>query len=166
MTDTPAALADEYWEFRHRTDGMQRLWRGDTDHLELMEDVSLDGTASRLEALERFAARADAFRPDPLAETVAFTAGFVAKVEAPGRMVDQLTERLRHNASVGLTPIDLAVRRTAEAVDRYLATPLDGDPLTRVQPPPGLSPDAAARYRRDLEAAACRGRSCRGPKIR
>lgn len=74
MIDALTTLGDDYWAFRHRVDGMQRLWRGDTEHLELMEDVGLEGTERRIRDLERFALQADDLRDHPLADTISFTA--------------------------------------------------------------------------------------------
>lgn len=192
MIDALTTLADEYWAFRLREDGMQRLWRGDTDHLELMEDVSLEGAERRFRTLEGYARQADDLRDHPLAETISFTARassvetpweydigfpnhavgahalvlaflprhrltetghasrFIGKVAATATMFDQLSDRLRHNVGAGRTPIRLAVSRTAEAIDRYLASDIADDPVTAVDPPPGLDPLWADAFRHDL----------------
>jgi uncharacterized protein (DUF885 family) len=57
--DDLTRLADDYWEFLLRTEGIARLWRGDTAHLDLMEDVSLEGVADRRDRLAGFAAGAE-----------------------------------------------------------------------------------------------------------
>jgi len=70
-------LADEYWEYAHRTDQLEALWRGDLAHLEEVEDFSPAGVAARTRRLEEFAARA-ATEEGPTAELVAFHAASTA----------------------------------------------------------------------------------------
>jgi uncharacterized protein (DUF885 family) len=191
--DDLTRLADDYWVYRLRTEGVARLWRGDNAYLDLMEDVSLEGVADRRERLAGFAAEAEHLQEGPgraLAATIRFTGlaavieqewrhdigwpnhavglhalvaaflprfvltepdhadAFVAKVRNTGLMFDQLSDRLRHNAGAGRTPIRLAVTRTIDALERYLATDPANDPLTRVAPPPGLDPIRAESFRR------------------
>jgi uncharacterized protein (DUF885 family) len=199
--DDLTRLADDYWAYRLLTGGMARLWRGEKAHLDLMEDVSLEGVAERRTRLLAFASEVEKLggadgAGRALGRTIRFTAlaeateqewqhdigwpnhavglhalvraflprfvltepdhadAFVAKIRNTGVMFDQLSDRLRHNARTGRTPIRLAVLRTADALERHLASDPAHDPLTRVAPPPGLGPTAAESFRRAVVESA------------
>ena len=53
-----AALADEYWSFHRGTAQLWNIDRGDLEQIEHWEDLTADGTRTRLETLGRFARRA------------------------------------------------------------------------------------------------------------
>ncbi len=60
----------------------------------------------------------------------------VAKFEGVGGYFDDLADRHREGVASGRTPADFAVRQTVEQLDRWLATPVDQDPMLAVQDPP------------------------------
>ncbi len=60
----------------------------------------------------------------------------VAKFEGVGGYFDDLADRHREGVASGRTPADFAVRQTVEQLDRWLATPVDADPMLGVQDPP------------------------------
>jgi uncharacterized protein (DUF885 family) len=55
-----ARLADEYWAFHRNTAQLWNVDRGDVDQIDHWEDLSSDGTRSRVETLQWFARRANA----------------------------------------------------------------------------------------------------------
>jgi uncharacterized protein (DUF885 family) len=66
MSSTPsgpdvAALADEYFAFHRRTAQLWNIDRGDVDEIEHWEELGAAAVGSRIEELDRFAARADDF---------------------------------------------------------------------------------------------------------
>ena len=67
-------------------------------------------------------------------------------------LIDQMIERLRAGLGAGRTPARINVERSLKQVDRYLASPLDGDPFTTMAGPPGW--DGEAAWRADLAATA------------
>ncbi len=67
-------------------------------------------------------------------------------------LIDQMIERLRAGLAGGRTPARINVERSLNQVDRYLASPLDGDPFTTMAGPPGW--DGEADWRADLAATA------------
>ena len=69
----------------------------------------------------------------------------------PG-LVDQMIERLRAGVAAGRTPARINIERSLNQVDKYLASPLDGDPFTTMAGPPGW--DGEAGWRDDLAATA------------
>ena len=73
----------------------------------------------------------------------------VAKFDGVGGYFDDLADRHREGVASGRTPADFAVRQTVEQLDRWLATPVDEDPMLAVQDPPaGVD---AAGWRERLE---------------
>ncbi len=68
------------------------------------------------------------------------------------RLIDQMIERLRAGVAAGRTPARINVERSLNQVDRYLASPLDGDLFTTMAGPPEW--DGEAAWRTDLAAAA------------
>jgi uncharacterized protein (DUF885 family) len=73
----------------------------------------------------------------------------VAKFDGVGDYFDDLADRHREGVASGRTPADFAVRQTVEQLDRWLATPVDQDPMLAVQDPPaGVD---AAGWRERLE---------------
>ena len=63
----------------------------------------------------------------------------VGKFEKVARYFHDLAERHREGVTTKRTPADFAVRRTVEQLDRWLATPINQDPMLDVQdPPPGM----------------------------
>ena len=81
--DPIAELADRYWTFRHRTDALTALRRGDPTHLEEMEDLTVEGVEQRRAQLEGYAAQADALPPDtPHASDLRDLIVFSARAEA------------------------------------------------------------------------------------
>ena len=72
----------------------------------------------------------------------------VGKFEGVGGYFHDLAERHREGVAPGRTPADFAVRQTVDQLDRWLATPIDQDPMLAVQDPP------AGRRRGPLARAA------------
>ena len=70
-------LADEYWEYAHRTDQIEALWRNDLEHLEEVEDFSPAGVEARMATLRRFADRSSGVE-GPTPELVSFHAASAA----------------------------------------------------------------------------------------
>ncbi|HEV3365100.1 MAG TPA: DUF885 family protein, partial [Acidimicrobiia bacterium] len=67
-------------------------------------------------------------------------------------LIDQMIDRLRDGVASGRTPARINVERSLNQVDKYLASPLDGDPFTTFAGPPGW--DGEAGWRADLAATA------------
>jgi uncharacterized protein (DUF885 family) len=67
-------------------------------------------------------------------------------------LIDQMIERLRDGVGAGRTPARINVERSLNQVDKYLASPVDGDPFTTFAGPPGW--DGEADWRADLVATA------------
>jgi uncharacterized protein (DUF885 family) len=67
-------------------------------------------------------------------------------------LVDQMIERLRAGVSAGRTPARINVERSLNQVDKYLASPLDGDPFTTLAGPRDWVGEAA--WRADLADTA------------
>ncbi len=81
-------IADEYWTFRHHTDALRALWRGDPTYLEEMEDLSIEGVENRRAQLEGYAERAekvDSDSLDPAARDLQDLIVFSARAEAAVR---------------------------------------------------------------------------------
>jgi uncharacterized protein (DUF885 family) len=82
--------------------------------------------------------------PDPdVAEAM------VGKLDGVAAHFHALADRHRDGVAAGRTPADFAVRQTVEQVDRWLATPINQDPLLDVQDPPA-GVDAARWHERLL----------------
>ena len=60
----------------------------------------------------------------------------VTKFENVATYFHDIAERHREGVASGRTPADFAVRQTAEQLDRWLATPIEQDPMLAVQEPP------------------------------
>jgi uncharacterized protein (DUF885 family) len=60
-------------------------------------------------------------------------------------LVDQMIERLRAGVAAGRTPARINIERTLNQVDKYLATPLEGDPFATMAGPRGWDGEAAWR---------------------
>jgi len=67
-------------------------------------------------------------------------------------LVDQMIERLRAAVAAGRNPARINVERSLNQVDKYLASPLDGDPFTTMAGPRGWEGEAA--WRADLADTA------------
>ncbi|MBA3303726.1 MAG: DUF885 domain-containing protein, partial [Acidimicrobiia bacterium] len=63
-------------------------------------------------------------------------------------MIDQATDRFRAGLAAGRTPPALVVERSLDQLDRYLASPLDDDPLVTMAGPDGW--DGADAWRAEL----------------
>lgn len=60
----------------------------------------------------------------------------VERYRQVGRFLDQAAERFRSGLARGRTPAAVNIERSLNQVDAYLASPLEGDPFTRLQAPP------------------------------
>lgn len=112
-------LADEYFDFRQRTDLHRLLYLGrldHLDHLERWEDVTPGAVANRQATLRDFASLAEQHAPDvgddPLLAALADTVAFTARSSA-----DQLewrTEQTKVNPAFGIhaTLLTLSVGST------------------------------------------------------
>ncbi len=112
-------LADEYWDFAHRTDQLEALWRTDLEHLEEVEDLTPEGSEARMARLRDFAARAST-EEGPTAELVAFHA---ASAEARLPWVAELG-MVNHTIGIVSLLATFLPRYplvTAEHGERYLA---------------------------------------------
>ncbi|HZI39795.1 MAG TPA: DUF885 domain-containing protein [Acidimicrobiia bacterium] len=67
-------------------------------------------------------------------------------------LIDQMIERLRAGVAAGRAPARINVERSLNQVDKYLASPLEGDPFTIMAGPPGW--DGEAAWRAELAATA------------
>jgi uncharacterized protein (DUF885 family) len=64
--------------------------------------------------------------------------GFIGKLRGIGTYFTDFAERHREGVAAGRTPADFAVRQTVEQLDRWLATPVDEDPLLHTAEPRGV----------------------------
>ncbi|HEV7865559.1 MAG TPA: DUF885 domain-containing protein, partial [Acidimicrobiia bacterium] len=69
-----------------------------------------------------------------------------------GPFLDQVVDRLRAGLAAGRTPARINVERSLNQIDKYLASPLDGDPFTTLAGPPGWSGEPG--WRAELAAVA------------
>ena len=67
-------------------------------------------------------------------------------------LIDQVIDRLRAGLEAGRTPARINIERSLNQVDKYLASPLPGDPFTTLAGPPGWAGEAA--WRADLAEVA------------
>jgi uncharacterized protein (DUF885 family) len=56
--------------------------------------------------------------------------------QIPG-LLDQVVDRLRAGLAAGRTPARINIERSLNQLDKYLASPLEGDPFTTLAGPPG-----------------------------
>lgn len=120
-------LADEYWTYRHSSDLLTALWKGDLAHLESWEDLSVEGVAERRDRLAVFAARAEVIDPAGLdragratRDTIVFTA------RSHATRLEWVYDLEPVNHEIGLLPVLLTFLPrfplvTAEHGERYLA---------------------------------------------
>jgi uncharacterized protein (DUF885 family) len=121
------ALADRYWEYRHSTDLLTALWKGDLAHLEAWEDLSVEGVEARRERLEGFAASGEAIDPaglDRAARATRDTIVFTARSHAA--RLEWVYDLEPVNHEIGFLPILLTFLPrfpliTADHGERYLA---------------------------------------------
>jgi uncharacterized protein (DUF885 family) len=64
--------------------------------------------------------------------------GFAGKYRGIAAYFHDLAARHREGVAAGRTPADFAVRQTIEQLDRWLATPIDEDPLLHTAEPRGV----------------------------
>ena len=67
-------------------------------------------------------------------------------------LLDQVVDRLRAGLAAGRTPARINIERSLNQIDKYLASPLDGDPFTTFAGPPDW--DGEAAWRAELAAVA------------
>ena len=60
-------------------------------------------------------------------------------------LLDQVVDRLRAGLAAGRTPARINIERSLNQIDKYLASPLDGDPFTTLAGPPDWDGEAAWR---------------------
>jgi len=72
---------------------------------------------------------------------------FVDKAAKVGAFFDQCVERLRQGVANGRTPPQLAIEKSLSQIDRYLASPIEGDPFLRIRPPEGMGDEEVAAWR-------------------
>lgn len=77
-------------------------------------------------------------------------AAYVERCAKLDRFLEQAADRHRQGASRGRTPPARAVTGAIAQIDRYLAVPIDRDPLLSPQPPPGWN--AVIPWREELVA--------------
>ena len=68
------------------------------------------------------------------------------------RLLDQAIDRLRAGLEAGRTPARINIERSLNQVERYLASPLEGDPFTTLAGPPDWAGEGA--WRTELAAVA------------
>lgn len=131
--DALTELADEYYEFRDRTDQHSRLWNGKLSHLEIWDRTSPQAVAEQQAALRAFADRADAIVVDPsdekryaLQQSIALGARGEADFIAWGPETTLLNPRMGL-VELLLSFIDNFPLRTAHDGEAYLAM-LSGAP--------------------------------------
>jgi len=61
----------------------------------------------------------------------------VTRVGALGVMLDQATERFREGLAAGRVPARINIERSLSQIDKYLGSPLDGDPFVHLAGPEG-----------------------------
>lgn len=130
-------LADRYWTFRHHTDALRALWRGDPTYLEEMEDLTIEGVENRRAQLRGYAEQAEAFDTATLTgperdlqELIVFTARAEAATRGLGDDVGWINHEVGLHVLLAtfLPRFPLAtdeegrrfvakIRRTAEMVD-------------------------------------------------
>ncbi len=94
-------LADEYWEFRLRTDILFALVRGELSHLEAWPDFSPAGAIAAVAEYERFVAKARAVEADSLSDrALAETIAAAASVDSVSTVAQ--AETMAPNLQVGL----------------------------------------------------------------
>lgn len=120
---TVSTLADQFHAFHKSSDQMGALWKGSLDQLELWEDFTEEGVATRRQALRDFAAEADRLTASqgehPTLDLIAFA----------GRSTDEQLEWYhdfqQFNSNMGFHPMLLTFGPrfplvTAEHGQRYL----------------------------------------------
>ncbi|NND01442.1 MAG: DUF885 domain-containing protein, partial [Acidimicrobiia bacterium] len=63
----------------------------------------------------------------------------------------QAVHRLRQGATLGRTPPRVAVEKSIEQIDQYLAVPIDQDPFVTVAPPDAFTQEQTAAWREELK---------------
>ncbi len=109
----------------------------------------LDARTSELAANPIFGTQASlgVFIPKLAVPDVEVAEAMVTKFENVAAYFHDIAERHREGVASGRTPADFAVRQTAEQLDRWLATPVEEDPMLAVQDPPA-GVDAARWHER------------------
>ena len=91
-----ATLADEYWVYHRSTAQLWNVDRGDVDQIEYWEDLSAEGTRSRLETLDRFGRKA----ADLSRSAVAGDRTLIAAIEFSARSIAASLPYVRDSALV------------------------------------------------------------------
>jgi uncharacterized protein (DUF885 family) len=109
----------------------------------------LDARTSELAANPIFGTQASlgVFIPKLAVPDVEVAEAMVTKFEIVASYFHDIAERHREGVASGRTPADFAVRQTVEQLDRWLATPVEQDPMLAVQDPPA-GVDAARWHER------------------
>ena len=75
----------------------------------------------------------------------------VAKWSKMKDVFEQAVQRLRQGAAFNRTPPQVAVKKTIDQLDRYLAVPVAEDPFLAVSPPDSFSEDETTAWKARLE---------------
>ena len=78
----------------------------------------------------------------------------LTKLGGVAKAFDDKSVRLREGIEAGRTPPRLAVEKTIEQLDGYLATSQDSDPMTQFRTPPGMESQAESAWRDALAEAS------------
>lgn len=76
----------------------------------------------------------------------------VAKWSKINHLFQQAVHRLRQGVPLDRTPPRVAVEKTIQQIDNYLAVSIDADPFLNVKPPASFTDDETAAWRERLEA--------------
>jgi uncharacterized protein (DUF885 family) len=117
-----------------------------------VEAIDVRDTELRWDQNTAFHAELLVVAPQIHAPTPESAAALLERHRQIPRLLAQVTDRLRAGLDAGRTPARINIERSLNQVDKYLASPLDGDPFTRFRGPSGW--DGEAKWRAELAAIA------------